>query len=913
MGTLGGLGEGLGAGARLAGRGVGKGVELAQAANLLKGDALLEQSKALGGGQGVMQEIVKQGAQPLYSRMPEVLTTLEESGQTLQNAGRLAAEKVRAQSSAMRQEAINLAPKDATVPNSFVGKMQTMVDDGSTVLQSATERKLHRLAAELDTTGAGPALTLGGKSLAGAPPELLERIKAVLPPVNEGITFEKLTNLREDLNRLPAFDDFSRRLVGLAVKAVDSDIAQFGKKFPEPVRAYNEWKDFYAREVGAYHGEGAPLRILTDTEFGRPKMPYSEKIPELVAMAPENIRSAMAAIRKGPAGKAAVDDIQAGVAQHLRELVIDQATGTTNPQALLKQFGNPKDIRRWREALGPRFDPYYNLAKELRSAGVTMETGAVPGAVHFWPTFHAMRGAMMAVGGNPVGAMYHLSTAGSMTLFPAVFEKIASNRAGAKLLAAGILEKPGTPRAGVIQENILRSAAQETKKDPRLLMPPSEGPGSQVSGGAPGDRPFWRPPVINMGETAAPEGFRIPNTPPALTKDTVRLYRIDAPTGKGLPDWIKQDRTFQGTKAATGRWFTDDPAKLDFYLKDAGPGAKVSSVEVPRSALEQYRVSNNPDVRRYSADPVSEFFVPPDVAKSRTGAPALNMPLRRNYGSEIRQGPPEVRQLPGSVADAKDMVNYARYVARQGGPIEPSLMEALHGIAQSQSVPFELRNTAGRIIKANFAKYPESQAPTIPLKYSEIPVPPSAGPLLQGVGKLEPGAAATDVGATTGRKATPKQLKMEEYAQQYREANAGAKIEGEQHPVFGPLREAAPGGIRFSSGVSRETLKQLNRDAPWLVNKKGARADEIANDVFGLASEDQLVQLLQSELKTAGSNAPPKFGKYDPKLDRQRLELIQNMDAADAFNKMRDPMAMDWERRAAQMRWNKLMPKKPVK
>jgi hypothetical protein len=116
---------------------------------------------------------------------------------------------------------------------------------------------------------------------------------------------------------------------------------------------------------------------------------------------------------------------------------------------------------------------------------------------------------------------------------------------------------------------------------------------------------------------------------PTLSAATVRLYRAEAPL-QPVADWIERGAIDAGVAEAAGRWFTTDLAALEWYLKDAGPNARVVAVDVPAPVLEQYRVSNSTEVIRgravksFSRDPENEFFLPRALADQRRPAEQLS-------------------------------------------------------------------------------------------------------------------------------------------------------------------------------------------------------------------------------------------------------------------------------------------------
>jgi hypothetical protein len=113
-----------------------------------------------------------------------------------------------------------------------------------------------------------------------------------------------------------------------------------------------------------------------------------------------------------------------------------------------------------------------------------------------------------------------------------------------------------------------------------------------------------------------PRGLLEPEPAPAMT----RLYRVDSPkqAARGVPEWMEGDPKYEAIREATGRWFAEDPDELPFYLRDSDPGAVIRHVDVPTADLEKYRVSNQPpEIRKFSARPEHEFFLPREIAERR--------------------------------------------------------------------------------------------------------------------------------------------------------------------------------------------------------------------------------------------------------------------------------------------------------
>jgi hypothetical protein len=121
------------------------------------------------------------------------------------------------------------------------------------------------------------------------------------------------------------------------------------------------------------------------------------------------------------------------------------------------------------------------------------------------------------------------------------------------------------------------------------------------------------------------QDYALPTDMVPPVEGMARLYRAhnDAPKAE-MPSWVKAGLKDTGADDASGRWFTDDPATLGFYLEDQGPTGKPYYIDVPKSEYEQYRVKNyvpdpnsKVDPRKFSRDQQTEFFVPPEWANSK--------------------------------------------------------------------------------------------------------------------------------------------------------------------------------------------------------------------------------------------------------------------------------------------------------
>ena len=651
QGDIGGTIENAITGAGLGAAGLGLGRAGGELLNRFSPEqrALRAESNAIGGGRGVVQQVGREATQ---GRMPgtatEIPASVEEAGQTVQNAGLLAGQKAREAATQFRNQAISLAPPDAQVPHSSIEKLRSLVDEGSTTLQSSTSKKLGQLANELDQKVTGPAIGFGKRGLAGAPQDVIDQVRATLGLQGEGVTFKDLVGIREELNKIPTPNDQAARLVKMARKAVDSDIDTFGQQYPDAVKAYRQWQQFYGREVGQYHGEGAPLRSLTEQEYGRFTTPASQVIPKLASQSPEYIRNVYEGIRKGPNGEAAVDNIQAGAAQHLIESSLDPVTQQMNPRSLIKTLRDPASARKWQELLGPRYENFRKLSDALAESGI--KPSDQPAALGFWEGFHILRGGMMAAAGNPIGAAYHLMTGGTMALAPAWFDNMVNSALGRQLLAKGLVERAGTPAAAVVQAKIADFARKQGMPTDIDVTPPERLPSQ--SGGT---RRGLPPTSIEMG--VRPPGFQPPRPPPlTLREPAINLGQRPPPGQLGLPQPMIRQGPPPNAPIAMGSRITDVPA----------------TVQTP---------ATNEVLRGYQL-------------------PKYNIPT-----TPIRMGGSKINELSDfspmmTLKGAQSVVDALRARFADGGMANADELAVLQEIAQNPATPERLSQIANRLYSA---------------------------------------------------------------------------------------------------------------------------------------------------------------------------------------------------------------------
>jgi hypothetical protein len=154
------------------------------------------------------------------------------------------------------------------------------------------------------------------------------------------------------------------------------------------------------------------------------------------------------------------------------------------------------------------------------------------------------------------------------------------------------------------------------------------------------------------------------------------------PEFDNLP-WNMQALASSSAGKAQGRWFllADDVERLDWYIKDAGEGAKIQYVSVPKKDLEKYRVANisktedDLDPRSFSREPENEFFLPRDIAKTASE----ERPSIRSGADDVdgvRVGDEADALLP----DAEDTITIDSSAILAGFESKPWTRPALDGV-----------------------------------------------------------------------------------------------------------------------------------------------------------------------------------------------------------------------------------------
>jgi hypothetical protein len=130
---------------------------------------------------------------------------------------------------------------------------------------------------------------------------------------------------------------------------------------------------------------------------------------------------------------------------------------------------------------------------------------------------------------------------------------------------------------------------------------------------------------------------------PPLADGHVRLYRVEPAVRVPVAPWIAWQRQEMNLDKGEGRWFTDDPQALLFYVKDqALSRPTLLTLDVPADQAAGWQVrqwqaqpsGENPQA--FSRDPDREYFLP-DLALRPTQG--WELPHLEKPALQVRRGP----------------------------------------------------------------------------------------------------------------------------------------------------------------------------------------------------------------------------------------------------------------------------------
>ncbi len=717
--------EGVGGGATVGiGEGVGRGIGAAASPIIDRfspaGRALRAQNEALGGGKGVLNEINKQTVE---SRVPDLAPESYTTPVSVQEAGEIGRKAFYTSQKPLRElytarlenEVLKTAPEDFHSSGAYVDVLSKLATEGPEAFRNPIQKKLGKIAGATEeqgfkgqqeaikqaqdferTNGLNKNYATAGvskewfndamKKVGALTEDDKVAVKNVFETANEGqppTTPRGLIELYQSLGEVHGSDSVNN-VVKLAKQAVLHEINDIGKTYPDFPRAFKMWNKDYGRDVGQYYNKGTPGRALFEQEYGRPKNPDSLAIPSLVKMAPEEAQNVMQGIRQGPSGPAATDAISSGTYQHLLEK--HQTAYGTNWKAFVEDISKPQQRRTYEVLLGPRFEPVMKLKNALLENGLSNYSASNPSAVKVSENFHTIYGGAQAVGlatglgGGGFSMIYHLGQAAYMKLKPEMAAKIINDRSGLKLLAAGLLEKPGTPKANRIVSKLGEVIDRV-------------GPEPQKPGGA--GQPVSDAEIVR----------------PGLPLPGMGVSKSAAGSAEVFQDAFNQGQSPEGAAALRVR-----------MNAEAQKAAKYGDLVNPITDVPFNRAEQSAQVFQ-EADLAHKAFL-----QSPQGKEALLKSLRAQEGRNR-----------GKYADTDQTVQDLRTLFGGDNSFGPNIEEhtALTDILRDRTAPANLKDMARSVLQ----RYPKPVIPPIgPLIPEDAPMVKEAAPMAAPLGEVAPAA-----------------------------------------------------------------------------------------------------------------------------------------------------------------------------
>lgn len=141
---------------------------------------------------------------------------------------------------------------------------------------------------------------------------------------------------------------------------------------------------------------------------------------------------------------------------------------------------------------------------------------------------------------------------------------------------------------------------------------------------------------------------------PLLDAGNVRLYRVgklpkdcrfsgittESPEFHKL-NWRDQAAIERGDHRAWGRWFAGSRSEADWYAEHENWGDPLYYIDVPERQAASWSVAHNDEIKKFSARPSQEYFLPLDIANQARPMPGY-VPPRTSDGrraSEITTEP----------------------------------------------------------------------------------------------------------------------------------------------------------------------------------------------------------------------------------------------------------------------------------
>lgn len=500
------------------------------------------QAEALGTDE-ILSAAARRLAKPNVDAAPlggvDVPPTIGEAGSTIQRAYHGARNAVKAKVNDLNNVAEQLTPQNVTRKSDAIAMMVDVGEGTAKPLLTAAEKKLASAGREM-SPAPGQAVpktwadALSNQvsekfkiNLAGQSPEtqaqIKEAVKLSQPATKTGeMSLSDLYALRRRVNAItPKPGTPDSFVLGSIKKVIDIDIEKFRPEIPRAVEAWKAADRYYENEYAPYFKQGGNIRSAIGEPEGR-RFDQLEQTPgagrvgqfdkagslvidDLLRLPIEDLRRFRHSMTR-PSGEtlssgavprgegATFENIRSAITQKMIDYSINPETGRFSPADFANRVrgGGPERAAKYRLLMGD--EGYNNLTKfvrEIEKAGLGSYAGneqyalkkgshEAPAAVEFGEIYHLTTGAAQIARGSPMG-YYHVGQAGTMAIARPLFNKIIGNSAGRKLLAAGLVEPVGTPRAAMIQDRLGRivekNAAIAEREAEKYKGPPQFPPG----------------------------------------------------------------------------------------------------------------------------------------------------------------------------------------------------------------------------------------------------------------------------------------------------------------------------------------------------------------------------------------------------------------------------------------------------
>jgi hypothetical protein len=198
--------------------------------------------------------------------------------------------------------------------------------------------------------------------------------------------------------------------------------------------------------------------------------------------------------------------------------------------------------------------------------------------------------------------------------------------AGARAPEAIARNMAGLPRRqpGAAPEPIFRQPPAPPPAPPPLPAKPPAGPDAYDERYAEFLKKSLTLPPADQGNVRM---YRVGQTSTNFVPpQTVRMFGRDMPWDEFRANMEEGHRTGPHPPGAAGRWFTDAPEELDFYIKDNELDTPIYYLDVPKPEAVAANVQNTPYAKN-SRNHAKEFVLPEGLVSQATRLMSILAPL----------------------------------------------------------------------------------------------------------------------------------------------------------------------------------------------------------------------------------------------------------------------------------------------